>query len=93
MRRTLINKLACPFDKQDLDLKVYLEDTEKNIIEGILTCKHCKRYYPIVYGIPILAPDEYREPALETPVLKKWENKLEGQFADGFYLLNGKANN
>ncbi len=38
-----------------------------------MSCPVCKRDYPIVYGVPIMSPDEYRQPRLEQPVLEKWE--------------------
>jgi len=82
-----MNKLCCPFDKQDLELKVFAQETSGNITEGMLTCNHCKRYYPIVYGVPIMSPDEYREPLLEAPLIKKWENKLEGTYLKDFRLI------
>ena len=93
MKHTLIDKLCCPFDKQDLELKVFVKDMEGNIKEGMLTCNHCKRYYPIAYGIPIMSPDEYREPGLETPLLQKWEDKFTGDISDGFRLLTNNAIN
>jgi len=82
-----MNKLCCPFDKQDLELKVFAQETSGNITEGMLTCNHCKRYYPIVYGVPIMSPDEYREPLLEAPLIKKWGNKLEGTCLKDFRLI------
>ncbi|MCD8739288.1 hypothetical protein LT679_01630 [Mucilaginibacter roseus] len=72
MKLNTIAKLCCPFDKHDLQLKVVAQDVEQNIIEGILSCKTCKRNYPIVYGVPIMAPDEYRQSALEQPILDRW---------------------
>lgn len=90
MRHSLINKLCCPFDKGDLELKVFVTDTSEHIIEGMLTCKHCSRYYPIAYGVPIMSPDEYREPALEAPMLQRWENKLSGNYAADFRLLTNE---
>jgi uncharacterized protein YbaR (Trm112 family) len=87
MRQSLISKLCCPFDKGDLQLKIFAQDTAGNISEGMLTCQHCKRYYPIVYGVPIMSPDEYRERLLEAPLLEKWENKLQGNYVEGFTLL------
>ncbi|HEY9049446.1 MAG TPA: Trm112 family protein [Ohtaekwangia sp.] len=77
MKISLLQKLACPFDKKDLDLKIFKQE-EDNIIEGIFTCAHCNRYYPIVYGIPIMSPDEYREKTLELPVLHRWGLQLDG---------------
>ena len=88
MRQSLIKKLCCPFDKQDLDLKIFVKDTQENILEGLLSCPHCKRYYPIAYGVPIMTPDEYREAELETPLLERWENKLNGNHTEGFRLLS-----
>lgn len=87
MRQSLISKLCCPFDKTDLDLKTFVKDTADNILEGILTCTHCNRYFPIAYGVPILSPDEYREPQLEAPLLERWNNKINGNYAAGFRLL------
>ncbi len=72
MKLKTIAKLCCPFDKHDLNLKILAQDLENNVQEGLLTCTKCQRVYPIVYGVPIMAPDEYRQPALEQPVLDRW---------------------
>jgi uncharacterized protein YbaR (Trm112 family) len=76
MTPNLLNKLACPMDKQDLQVTIHLTDTAGNIIEGMLHCQHCNRQYPIIYGLPILAPDEYREPALENSATQHWPKEL-----------------
>lgn len=86
MKLSLMNKLCCPFDKHDLELKIIARDLNDEIKEGMLTCSHCKRYYPIVFGVPIMSPDEYRQPALEEPILKRWEHTLEGNY-ENFRLL------
>jgi uncharacterized protein len=91
MKLSLTDKLCCPFDKEDLELKIFAQDTAGNISEGMLTCKHCKRYYPIVYGVPIMSPDEYRQPVLEEPLLKRWENKISGNYVEGFKLIEDKS--
>ncbi|GAA4914487.1 Trm112 family protein [Mucilaginibacter defluvii] len=79
MKINTINKLCCPFDKQDLQLKILAQDTGKNVIEGLLSCKCCSRVYPIVYGVPIMAPDEYRQIQVEQPIIERWriEYKLD----------------
>lgn len=77
MRNSLLNKLCCPQDKSDLTLQVFTKKEDGAVQEGLLTCAHCGRYYPIVYGIPIMTPDEYRERALEEPLLKKWGLSLD----------------
>lgn len=70
---TIINKLCCPFDKSDLSLEIITQDVNEIILEGILSCACCKRIYPIIKGIPIMNPDEYREFDLEKPMLERWE--------------------
>ncbi|MCG8306679.1 MAG: hypothetical protein MI975_04750 [Cytophagales bacterium] len=71
MKKTLIDKLCCPMDKKALQLRIFKKDDEE-IIEGLFTCTECGRYYPVVHGLPIMTPDEYREKALEEPILNKW---------------------
>jgi len=75
MQKKLLEKLCCPFDKSDLQLTIILEEGDE-IIEGLLTCPECNRYYPIVYGIPIMTPDEYRQKQLEIPILERWGLKM-----------------
>lgn len=86
MKTETLNKLCCPFDKNDLVLKVMTRDTDNNIIEGILTCNTCNRYYPIISGIPIMSPDEYREKQLEAPVIEKWKPGISAARPGSFTL-------
>lgn len=72
MNRKLVEKLCCPFDKSDLQLQIIQEIESQEIVEGLLTCTSCQRYFPIIYGIPIMTPDEYREKSLELPNLERW---------------------
>ena len=88
MRQSTIDKLCCPFDKADLHLQVISKDIEENIIEGILSCKTCNRYYPIVKGVPIMSPDEYRETKLEQPLLDNWQEHLQNMEVENFRLLS-----
>ena len=76
MKIETINKLCCPFDKSDLVLTTISNDAQGHVFEGILVCENCKRVYPIVSGIPIMSPDEFRDFKLEQPVLDKWEKLL-----------------
>jgi uncharacterized protein YbaR (Trm112 family) len=73
MKLSTIAKLCCPFDKQDLQLKILAQDLDHNVIEGLLSCTTCQRQYPIIYGVPIMAPDEYRQLPLEQPVVNRWK--------------------
>ena len=86
MKRSLLDKLCCPVDKHELNLQIFAQLENGDIMEGLLTCPSCKRYYPIVYGIPIMTPDEYREKALEEPILKKWGMQLEQSEEQRFLL-------
>jgi uncharacterized protein YbaR (Trm112 family) len=73
MKLNTIEKLCCPFDKHELQLQILARDLAENIIEGILSCTTCQRKYPIIYGVPIMAPDEYRRIELEQPVVDRWK--------------------
>ena len=90
MRTGTIKKLCCPFDKSDLTLRTITKDEQDNILEGILSCTDCKRVYPIISGIPIMSPDEYRDFKLEEPMLEKWEKLLNGKQRKDFKIPNGK---
>lgn len=89
MKPSLVKKLCCPFDKEALELKIFVQDTDQKIVEGMLTCAHCKRYYLIAYGVPIMTPDEYRELPMETPLLARWESQLKDNHAENFRFLPG----
>lgn len=87
MKIETIEKLCCPFDKADIVLTVIIKDTTGNIIEGLLSCYECKRIFPIVKGIPIMSPDEYREFRLEKSLFEKWKPYLNGKSVENFRLL------
>ena len=82
MRIETIDKLCCPFDKSDLTLSVITKDEQNNVLEGILSCADCQRVYPIVTGIPIMNPDEFRDFDRERPMLEKWEQLLKIEYAE-----------
>lgn len=71
MRYETIEKLCCPFDKADLNLRA-ITVAEENVIEGVLICQKCNKIYLIVSGIPIMNPDEYRDFKLEQAMMDKW---------------------
>jgi len=75
LKRWLMDILACPIDKHHpLELHVFEEKEE--IVEGLLVCSKCNRYYPIIEEIPHMLPDELREKAEDTGFLKKWQEKI-----------------
>ncbi|TNE27787.1 MAG: hypothetical protein EP346_11170 [Bacteroidetes bacterium] len=81
MKAETIEILCCPFDKSDLKLTVVTQSLDREVLEGFFTCESCNRLYPIVQGIPIMNPDEYREGKLERPLLERWSKQLEAKDA------------
>ncbi len=89
MKIETITKLCCPFDRADLTLTPIRTTIDGAIEEGYLVCGQCSRIYPIVRGIPIMSPDEYREFGLEKPLLERWKKHLGGKSIDNFRLVEG----
>lgn len=89
MRKGFFDKLCCPFDKSDLKLEVFKEERDE-IFEGLMSCTKCERYFPIIYGIPIMTPDEYRQRQLEAPILKRWGFQLDEK-REQFRLSEGRS--
>lgn len=59
MRRDLMEILACPICKGELQLTVD-EENEQEIVAGSLFCPKCNERYPITDTIPNLLPPELR---------------------------------
>jgi uncharacterized protein YbaR (Trm112 family) len=60
MKKELMQILACPVCKGDLQLKVE-EEREEEIITGSLYCPQCQHLYPIIDAIPNLLPPEEQD--------------------------------
>ena len=52
------------------------EDVFIIVIDGILYCKKCSRFYPIIDEIPIMLPDELREKEKDLQFLTKWKHSI-----------------
>jgi uncharacterized protein YbaR (Trm112 family) len=88
MKRSLMDILACPIDKHhplelfeintrgEYRFNSLKEADEHVIVEGILFCTRCFRFYPITSEIPILLPDELREKEKDLEFLEKWRDKI-----------------
>ncbi len=75
MKRKLLDILACPIDKfYPLELHVFEEKDE--IVEGVILCPKCNRWYPIRDEIPEMLPDELREENEDISFMKKWKDKF-----------------
>jgi len=91
MTPEIIKKICCSFDKADLKLTIISQTIEGNIEEGYFICNECNRIYPIVKGIPIMSPDEYREFKLEQPLLNKWKQHFKGKTFENFRLIEPES--
>jgi uncharacterized protein YbaR (Trm112 family) len=61
MKKELMDILACPVCKGDLELSMEEEDDRGEIVSGSLYCRKCDQRYPIAEGIPNLLPPELRQ--------------------------------
>lgn len=76
MKKSMLDILACPIDKHyPLELFDINSDTDK-VIEGILFCTKCNRYYPIKEEIPVMLPDELRKRQEDLEFLRKWQSRI-----------------
>mgnify|MGYP000582328172 CR=1 FL=1 len=67
--------LACPICKH-YPLQLYVFEEKKEIVEGLIVCTSCKRWYPIIDEIPHMLPDELRNKEEDLAFLRKWKDKL-----------------
>jgi len=87
MKRRLMEILACPIDKHH-PLELYVFEEKEEIVEGIIACPKCLRWYPIRDEIPEMLPDELRNKKDEVDFLKKWRDRIPEKI-----LLGGKPFN
>ena len=57
MKRELVNILACPVCKGNLELEV-MEENDAEVLQGSLYCSKCDLRYPIIDTIPNLLPPD-----------------------------------
>ncbi len=75
MKRKLMDILACPIDKYyPLELLAFEEKEE--VVEGLIICPKCNRWYPIMDEIPHMLPDDLREEKEDLPFLQKYKEKI-----------------
>jgi len=60
MKKELMDILACPVCKGELELSIEVEK-EQEIVTGSLYCSTCDVRYPIVDTIPNLLPPDQRD--------------------------------
>ena len=60
LKKELMDILACPVCKSELELKVETEEGDE-VIQGSLICHKCDEIYPIDDAIPNLLPPDMRD--------------------------------
>lgn len=76
MQRSLLDILACPEDKT-YPLELLEFETEGSTIkQGVMLCKSCGRYYPIIDEIAVMLPDELRSRKEDLEFLQKWRERV-----------------
>jgi uncharacterized protein YbaR (Trm112 family) len=73
--------LACPICK-DHPLKLHMFEEKEEVTAGIIECKSCQRWYPIIDEIPHMLPDDLREKKEDLEFLKKWKQKTPRNIID-----------
>ena len=76
MKKSMLDILACPIDKH-YPLELFdINSQADNVVEGILFCTKCNRYYPIKEEIPVMLPDELRKRQEDLDFLHKWQSRI-----------------
>lgn len=84
MQRKLLDILACPIDKHyPLEMLEFVIRGSDVVVEGVLLCPECGRYYPIVDEIPVMLPDNLRNRKEDVGFLEKWSSKLPDKVIHG----------
>jgi len=72
----ILDMLACPLDGHaPLDI-IPLRQVEEDIIDGVLLCNVCGRWFPIHDGIPHLVRDGLRRKVIDLALLAEYKGQL-----------------
>jgi uncharacterized protein YbaR (Trm112 family) len=88
MQRRLLDILACPMDKHYPLQMIELNTSGDKVVDGVLFCDQCKRFYPIIDEIPMMLPDELRNKKEDLEFLTRWRSKLPANLVDGALPYN-----
>jgi uncharacterized protein YbaR (Trm112 family) len=75
MKRRLLDLLACPICK-NYPLSLLVFDEKDEIVEGMIICTSCNRWYPIIDEIPHMLPDDLRSKKGDVAFLQRWEKNV-----------------
>jgi len=83
MQRKLLDILACPIDKHYPLVMLEFNVQGDIILDGVLSCPQCGRYYPIIDEIPVMLPDNLRNKKEDMGFLERWRSKLPDTIVQG----------
>ena len=76
MNKKMLDILACPMCKHHRLESIEINLKDEIIINGVLFCTSCSRFYPIIEEIPIMLPDELRDKKQDLEFLKMNKDSL-----------------
>ena len=83
MQKRVLRILACPDDRHNPLGLVELSSRGDDVVDGVLVCPECGRYYPILGEVPVMLPDEMRNKKDDLAFLEKWKSKLPDSVVHG----------
>ncbi len=75
--------MACPIDKHYPLEMLEFTTREQLVVDGVLLCSECGRYYPIIDEIPVMLPDNLRNRKEDLDFLAKWKGKVPERIVHG----------
>lgn len=84
----LCGLLQKPLKELDLAIIDCAKCIEREVVEGLLICSSCLRWYPIIEEIPHMLPDDLREAKEDIPFLEKYKERIPEKV-----LMDGKPFN
>ena len=60
MKESIFTKLVCPACHANLQLEVFAQGDDKEIMEGLMSCG-CGESYPVISGVPRMLPRHLRD--------------------------------
>jgi ubiquinone/menaquinone biosynthesis C-methylase UbiE/uncharacterized protein YbaR (Trm112 family) len=88
MKPCLVEKLACPECRGDVEIAEVIEKNAIRILRGTLRCTSCSKRYPIEKGVPRLVKvaEDQAEVCRRFSFqwLSRWHGKFEGERCYGF---------
>ena len=76
MNKKMLDILACPICKHHPLEELDINENDDDVVEGVLFCTECSRFYPIIDEIPIMLPDELRKKEDDLEFLRRNSESL-----------------